>query len=152
MRKLTTLIVSGILAFSCQGPEGPMGPPGPAGRDGADGNTNVYTEYLDITTDMWFVDTITNTLGVEMEVLLISDIIAERGAVNVFYLTYNVYEDPDIGEYFALPFTYRSNDGQLVTETYGFGPQYVKIEIQGHDSIPDIPNDNYIYKVVIIEE
>jgi hypothetical protein len=150
MKRLFLFIISGILAFSCQGPEGPMGPPGPAGRDGADGNANVYTQYLEITTNMWFVDTITNTLGVEMEVSVISDAIAERGAVNVFYHTYDVFEG--IGEYFALPFTYRSNDGQLVTETYGFGPQYVKIEIQGHDSIPDIPNDDYIYKVVIIEE
>lgn len=149
MKNAILLFILSLLVFSCRGPEGPMGPPGSTGRDGADGNANVFTEYLEISPSMWTTDVSKNIIGIEMEVNRISDYIAERGAVNVFYLTFDY---GTTAEYFALPFTYRSNDGQLVTETYGFGPEYVKIEIQGHDSLPDMPTQDYIYKVVIIEE
>jgi hypothetical protein len=135
--KVSLLILSTVFFFSCVGPEGPEGPAG------LDGNANVKSVVFDVLSGDWLVDG--NFLYVDLDVDIITDVIASYGAVLVYYKSVS-----ESNTWQMLPYTWPDGDYTEIMR-FWYKPYTLTLEIYNPGG-PLMPDQTYRFKCVAIED
>ena len=104
-------------------------------------NLNVNSKDIHIAPNEWVTDTSYNRIFFTRDIPLINQEVINNGAVFVYFKSLST------DEWQILPYTW---PGGETIETYWHGLQSLEIERIGGTSIPSMPVDTYIYKVVTV--